>query len=72
MKKIFLTLFVLCITASYGLCSTMNSYDSYGRKGSYIIQRQVMILMGGEEQELFVKHLLGIICMTVMEEKQVL
>ena len=36
MKKLFLALFVLCITASYGLCSTMNSYDSYGRKaGSY-------------------------------------
>ena len=35
MKKLFLALFVLCITVSYGLCSTMNSYDSYGRKGSY-------------------------------------
>ena len=36
MKKIFLTLLTLCFVASYGFCSTVNSYDSYGRKtGSY-------------------------------------
>ena len=36
MKKIFLTLLTLCLFASYGFCSTVNSYDSYGRKtGSY-------------------------------------
>lgn len=36
MKKIFLTLLTLCFVASYGYCSTVNSYDSYGRKtGSY-------------------------------------
>lgn len=39
MKKIFLTLLTLCFVASYGLCSTVNSYDSYGRKtGSYRTQ----------------------------------
>lgn len=36
MKKIFLTLLILCFVVSYGFCSTVNSYDSYGRKtGSY-------------------------------------
>ena len=37
MQKIYLTLLILCLTASYGFCSTINSYDKHGnRTGSYI------------------------------------
>ena len=36
MKKILWILLTLRFVASYGFCSTVNSYDSYGRKtGSY-------------------------------------
>lgn len=53
MKKIFLTLLTLCFVASYGLCSTVNSYDSYGRQvvtGQMILLQHLMISMDVKQE----------------------